>query len=113
IARSMGWKVEKRAIAYEELSSFTEVLAAGTAAALVPIKSITMRSKGDRITYQGAGDEPGPACVKLLTTLKGIQQGKIEDSFGWLDYVEQDHLPEKGMPNATQEHVNGSVDKLP
>ena len=112
IARSLGWKVEKRTIAYDELPSFTEVLAAGTAAALVPIKSITMRSKDDKITYQGAGDEPGPACVKLLTTLKAIQQGKIEDSFGWLEYVEQDHLG-LGWPDASQENINGSVNKLP
>ena len=64
-------------IKYEELSSFTEVAAAGTAAALVPIKSITMRSKNDHFKYQGGGDEPGPAIVKLLAQLKGIQAGKV------------------------------------
>lgn len=76
-------------IAYEEIKSFDEVLAAGTAAALVPIKSITLESKGDKITYPTASQEPGPICVKLLTTLKGLQQGKIEDKKNWLFKVEK------------------------
>ncbi|KAL8928183.1 MAG: hypothetical protein Q9208_001893 [Pyrenodesmia sp. 3 TL-2023] len=116
IAKSFGWKVEKRPIEYEELSSFTEVMAAGTAAALVPIKSITMRSRNDKFSYQDGGDEPGPACVKLLTKLKGIQQGKIKESFGWLDYVEEVKMPENGEVNGTgvlNGEANGNVDKLP
>ena len=120
IARSMGWIVEKRSIKYEELEEFEEVMAAGTAAALVPIKSITMRSKGDVFEYQGGGDEPGPVCVKLLTTLKGIQQGKVEDKFGWLEYVEE--AKGFGQPNGVEsgEGSNGvimngtlNVDRLP
>ncbi|KAL8780928.1 MAG: hypothetical protein Q9213_006239 [Squamulea squamosa] len=116
IAESFGWKVDKRPIEYSELPSFTEVLAAGTAAALVPIKSITMKSKGDKFLYQNGGDEPGPACVRLLTTLKGIQQGKIKDSFGWLEFVEEVKSPEEGQTNgvsASGGEVNGNVDKLP
>ena len=118
VAKSLGWTVEKRSILYSELSTFTEVLAAGTAAALVPIKSITMKSRGDKFIYQGEGDEPGPACVKLLSTLKGIQQGKLEDSFGWLEYVEdpksfrQQHKG-KCNGNEMQADVNGNIDKLP
>lgn len=88
IAASFGWIVERRRIPYEELPSFTEVIAAGTAATLVPIKSITMRSKGDRFEYGRGSDKAGPIVAKLLETLKGIQVGKIEDNFGWLDYVE-------------------------
>lgn len=76
-------------IAYDELKSFDEVLAAGTAAALVPIKSITLPSKNDKFTYAEAQQEPGPACKKLLSTLKGIQQGKIEDKQSWLFKVEK------------------------
>ena len=116
IAKSFGWNVECRPITYEELPSFTEIMAAGTAAALVPIKSITMKSRNDKFLYQGGGDEPGPACVKLLTTLKALQQGKIKDSFGWLEYVEEAKDFKKdsamtGVKNGGQ--VNGSVDKLP
>lgn len=81
-------------------------MAAGTAAALVPIRSITRRidssspqslattvKQHPRLTV-GAGEEtiqyipasqeePGPLCVKLLTQLKGIQLGKVKDEFGW------------------------------
>lgn len=116
IAKSLGWKVECRPIKYEELPSFTEIMAAGTAAALVPIKSITMRSRKDKFTYQNGSDEPGPGCVKLLTTLQGIQRGKIEDTFGWLEFVsEAKDFNKKGQVNGV-EVMNGAVanvDKLP
>ncbi|KAG9386422.1 Branched-chain-amino-acid aminotransferase [Pyrenophora tritici-repentis] len=48
-----------------------------------------MQSKGDKFTYKEAEQEPGPVCKKLLTTLKGIQQGKIEDQKKWLHKVER------------------------
>ncbi|KAK4546039.1 hypothetical protein LTR36_002176 [Oleoguttula mirabilis] len=113
IARSWGWKVEKRPIKYEELPSFKEILAAGTAAALVPIKSITMRSRNDKFEYQGGGDKPGPAVVKLLAQLKGIQSGKVQDTFGWCQpvrayeggEVEKDAVKAKGVNG----HVPGQL----
>lgn len=112
IAKSFGWTVECRPIKYDEISTFNEVMAAGTAAALVPIRSITMRSRNDKFTYQGGSEDPGPACKKLLTTLKSIQQGKTKDSFGWLDYVKE---PE-GFPSTNGVSTNGvgaSVEQLP
>lgn len=114
LARSFGWKVEKRTIKYSELPNFTEVMAAGTAAALVPIRSITRRAsesspqslaasaKGharvtfkdgeETVTYIPEGQEDaGPVCLRLLAQLKGIQLGKVEDSFGWrLEVREED-----------------------
>ena len=114
MAQSFGWKVECRSIRYEELGSFTEVMAAGTAAALVPIKSITMKSKDETFSYQGGSDEPGPACVKLLTTLKSIQQGKMKDPYGWLEYVEEaKDIQNHAITNGTDVMKNGNVDKLP
>jgi branched-chain amino acid aminotransferase len=113
IAESFGWKVECRPIKYDELPTFTEVIAVGTAAALVPVKSITMRSRNDKFTYNGGASEPGPACVKLLTALKSIQQGKVKDAFGWLDLVKE------VKPDLSKTHTNGvdlkeaNVDKLP
>jgi branched-chain amino acid aminotransferase len=131
IAKSLGWKVECRPVSpestncliashklisvihqikYEEISSFDEIMAAGTAAALVPIKSITMRSRSDKFVFQNGSDEPGPACVKFLEQLQGIQRGKIEDKFGWCDKVKQytagkDYQTESGAAG-----VNGSGD---
>ena len=103
-------------IKYEELPEFAEVAAAGTAAALVPIKSITMRSKNGVFKYQGGGDEPGPAVVKLLAQLKGIQSGKVKDTFGWCEAVreykegeyETDGVSSKanGVPNG---HIPGQL----
>lgn len=116
IGRSFGWKVEKRPIHYDELHTFDEVMAAGTAAALVPIKSITMKSKGDKMEYQGGGDEPGPACIKLLTTLQGIQRGKIDDTFGWTSKVgEPKEFGEQAAekPEAKENGANSSVSQLP
>ena len=118
IAKSLGWSVERRPVRYDELPLFTEVMAAGTAAALVPIKSITMRSRKDRFLYGDGSEEPGQHCIKLLTTLQGIQQGKIKDSFGWLDYVKEakeynfvESAAVKGAEVANGDYNN--VDKLP
>lgn len=111
IGKSFGWEVEKRNIKYDELPEFEEIMAAGTAAALVPIKSITMRSRGDVFNYQGGSDEPGPGIVKLLTTLKGVQQGKIKDTFGWLEVVEE--ARGYGETNGDADVVGMNVDKLP
>lgn len=110
IGRSFGWKVEKRPIKYSELPSFSEVMAAGTAAALVPIRSITRRirtsspqslassstiqeharvsfnkeAEEETITYLADSQEDaGDTCLKLLSQLKGIQLGKVDDKFGW------------------------------
>lgn len=89
--RVFGFKTERRRVPYEELQEFKEVIACGTAAALVPIRSITMRSRGDRLTYEAGddGQSGGEVCAKLLQTLKGIQAGKIEDQFGWNFTVER------------------------
>jgi len=89
IAQHFGWKVEQRPIKYTELSTFTEVAAAGTAAALVPIKSITLRSANETFKYQGGGDEPGPVVIKLLKQLQGIQRGLVPDPFGWVQTVKE------------------------
>lgn len=115
LAQSFGWKTEKRSIKYEELAEFSEVMAAGTAAALVPIKSVTRRSKGDKFEYmEESSEEAGEACERLLASLKRIQQGKIEDVFGWNVQVREVDLEKYGCGGwGGEKGVNGSVDKLP
>ncbi|KAL4744506.1 hypothetical protein BDW72DRAFT_188363 [Aspergillus terricola var. indicus] len=88
VARSLGWRVEVRPIPYGELEFFDEVLAVGTAAMITSIRSITHRSKDQVFRYK-TSDEPGSACEKLSTHLKGIQKGDEKDSFGWLKRVEE------------------------
>ena len=114
IVASFGWAVERRCILYKELSTFTEVIAAGTAAVLVPIKSITMRSAGHRFVYGDGSDKPGRIVSKLLSMLKGIQTGAIEDQFGWLDYVEdpKELLRSSGTAVTNGDAVDASIDEL-
>ncbi|OKL58261.1 hypothetical protein UA08_06468 [Talaromyces atroroseus] len=101
-----GYEVEKRRIPYEELPEFDEVFAAGTAAALVPIKSITMKSRNDKFTYNvgGAEESGGEVCAQVLKVLKGIQNGVEEDRFGWNFVVTE---PPKGLVSGQQD-VNGT-----
>ncbi|KAJ4504491.1 hypothetical protein HRR83_008428 [Exophiala dermatitidis] len=114
IARDVfGYTVEKRPIKYGELSEFKEVMAAGTAASLVPIKSITMKSRGDKFEYPvNEKLDPGPVCSQLLTTLKGIQQGKVKDQFGWNFTVTEP--PAEFVKAASNGGIDdGAVDQFP
>ncbi|KAI1333197.1 branched-chain amino acid aminotransferase II [Xylariaceae sp. FL0255] len=115
IAHSYGWKSERRPIEYSELPVFSEVMAAGTAAALVPIRSITRRlapsssgsitsaiskheklssdAKSEKVTYAPdaqSDDDIGPICTRLLTQLRAIQLGKVKDEFNWCCQVSRD-----------------------
>lgn len=113
LARSYGWKTEKRNIKYTELPAFTEVLAAGTAASLVPVRSITRRGKvgllpvrpnvsvdGDweTVMYMPESQtEAGFVCLKLLKHLREIQQGRVKDDFGWRFVVTADDMKIDGV----------------
>jgi branched-chain amino acid aminotransferase len=100
-------------IKYADIPLFSEVMAAGTAASLVPIRSITRRISPDSpqsLSKSSVKDHPrvsfadgqetiqflpaeqedaGQLCVKLTTQLKGIQLGKVEDQFGWCFKVDE------------------------
>ena len=80
VARDLGLTVEKRPIvAEEELPTFAEVDACGTAVVITPISSVTIHGKV--IEY---GHECGPVSQKLYDRLTGIQRGELEDTHGWL-----------------------------
>ncbi|KAH8703216.1 branched-chain amino acid aminotransferase [Talaromyces proteolyticus] len=109
-SKLFGYKVEKRRIPYEEISQFAEIFAAGTAAALVPVKSITLESKHDKFAFDvGTDNLGGEVCRKLLKTLKGIQNGTEEDKLGWNFEVQ---APPKGFVEGVGE-VNGSATSVP
>lgn len=110
-------------------------MAAGTAASLVPIRSITRRisssdpkslaaaakaserlsvdtAKGEEtITYiPDSQEDAGPLCLKLLSQLKGIQTGKIEDKFDWCYKIaEEDGRKAAGHEVVTDRSANGDV----
>lgn len=96
-------------IKYDELPSFSEVLAVGTAASVVPIRSISRKSTLDKFSYLKGANEPRPAFLKLITTLQNIQHGKVEDSFGWLEPVQEvkEINRREANLNGTTNGVNG------
>jgi branched-chain amino acid aminotransferase len=91
VARSLGWKVEKRTVKFAELADFEEVLAVGTAASVLPIAAIVRKSTGDKFVYCPDG-KPGPVGVELSGTLRKYIRGEVKDQFGWcyeVDFPEQ------------------------
>ncbi|MFC1731227.1 branched-chain amino acid aminotransferase [candidate division KSB1 bacterium] len=87
IAEDIGMKVEVRPVPIEELETFEEVGACGTAAVISPIKKIVDRESGKVYEYCKDG-VAGPISTKLYITLKSIQEGEFEDKFGWNYFVE-------------------------
>jgi branched-chain amino acid aminotransferase len=87
LATDMGMNVELRQVLVEELANFEEVGACGTAAVISPIKRIVDRDSGKEYTYCCEG-KAGPVSTRLYNTLKGIQEGEIEDKHGWNMIVE-------------------------
>ena len=84
LAEDLGMKVERRQIPEEELSTFEEAGACGTAAVISPISYIDDLETGKRYDF---GTEPGPVSKHLYDTLRGIQYGIIEDKHGWTTVV--------------------------
>lgn len=82
IAKDLGLKSERRPVEAAELNSFEEAGACGTAAIISPIGMIHNRATDEKIPY-GSMDQAGPITTKLYETLKGIQEGVIEDRYGW------------------------------
>lgn len=87
IAEEMGLKVERRAVPVEELSTFDEAGACGTAAVISPIERID--DLDENITYQFSKDgKPGMICEKLYNKLRAIQYGDEPDTHNWVTVVE-------------------------
>lgn len=86
IAEDLGLKVERRPIALEELETFEEASACGTAAVCSPICRIDDLDTGKTYTF-GKPDEAGPVTTKLYEHLRGIQNGEVEDIHGWCDIL--------------------------
>jgi len=87
LAADMGLKVEERDIMLEELGTFEEGGACGTAAVISPISEIQDRETGEVYKF-ASGSEPGPWSQKLYDRLRAIQYGEESDKFGWCEIVE-------------------------
>ncbi len=86
VARDLGMKVERRPIPIEELATFEEAGACGTAAVISPISYIDDPEKGVRYDF---GADPGPWSTKLYNTLRAVQYGVADDVHGWTRIVEE------------------------
>ena len=86
LAEDFGMTVERRQIPEEELATFEEAGACGTAAVISPISYIDDLDTGQRFTFSKDG-KPGPVSTKLYNHLRGIQYGTEEDKHGWTTVV--------------------------
>ncbi len=87
LAKDMGMKVERRAVPEEELSTFEEAGACGTAAVISPIERID--DLENKKSYVIAKDgKPGPVCTKLYNKLRAIQYGDEADPYGWVTVLD-------------------------
>lgn len=87
LAEDMGLKVERRPIAEEELETFEEAGACGTAAVISPIERIDDLENNKSYVIAKNG-KPGPISEKLYNKLRAIQYGDEPDPYGWVMIVE-------------------------
>ncbi|MBK8884634.1 MAG: branched-chain amino acid aminotransferase [Bacteroidales bacterium] len=87
IAQDMGMKTERRQVPVEELATFVETGACGTAAVISPIAKIVDPDKNMIYKYCKDG-QPGKDSMKLYNKLVAIQCGDESDTHGWITIVE-------------------------
>ncbi len=85
LAKDLGLKVERRKINVEELASFDEAGACGTAAVISPIKRIYDVDLNKEYLF---GNEPGKWSKKLYEALQAIQYGETEDTHSWTTIID-------------------------
>lgn len=84
IAKDMGLKVEERNVPLEELGTFEECGACGTAAVISPIGKIFDMQQEKTYNF---GTEVGKVSMELYTRLQDIQHGRREDTHDWITVV--------------------------
>jgi branched-chain amino acid aminotransferase len=91
-SKVMGFDISVRPVLFSELvdGKFDEVAAAGTAAAVTPVRSVSYADKQDKSGEKvnkikiGDGEKAGKGWLELRKVYTGIQSGDKEDTFGWL-----------------------------
>jgi|WetSurSiteA1Bulk_404760.scaffolds.fasta_scaffold01646_2 branched-chain amino acid aminotransferase len=87
LCKDMGLKVERRPVPFEELPTFEEVGACGTAAVITPIRKIVDPDNNKIYEYCRDGD-PGPVSTRLYNKLIAIQNGEEPDLHSWTELVD-------------------------
>lgn len=89
LLKDWGYKVSERKLSIEEVAKayddgqLKEAFGTGTAAVISPIGELKW---GDKVMTINNG-EIGPISHRLYNDLTGIQWGKVEDKFGWIQTV--------------------------
>lgn len=87
LAEDMGLNVERRPVPEEELATFEEAGACGTAAVISPIERID--DLENKRSYVIAKDgKPGPISTRLYQQLRAIQYGDVPDPYGWVTVLD-------------------------
>jgi len=76
LAQESGLVVERRPIPFEELGTFREAAACGTAVVITPVKSIT---RGSTVFKYGSHT----VLQKLYNTIRQVQLAEVPESHGW------------------------------
>ncbi len=85
LCKAWGMEVEERKISVQELleaqktGALEEVFGTGTAAVISPVGKL--RYMNDVMMINN--NEIGPVSQKLYDTITGLQNGSVEDTFGW------------------------------
>ena len=87
LAEDLGMKVERRQVSVDELESFEEAGACGTAAVISPIGKIVDRDTGKVYEFSKNG-KSGPISTKLYNKLLNIQYGEEPDTHGWITLID-------------------------
>ncbi|WP_068475657.1 branched-chain amino acid aminotransferase [Saccharicrinis aurantiacus] len=83
LAEDMGLTIERRKVALEELATFDEVGACGTAAVISPIGQIDDIDE-DKSYVFGDPKVAGEVSTKLYNKLRAIQYGDEADTHNWV-----------------------------
>ena len=91
VAAHLGMEVERRPVPVEELSTFDEVGECGTAVVITPVHKLVdkpfLESDEETVYLYGDG-KCGPKSLELYNFITGLQKGEIEDTFGWIEYID-------------------------
>ena len=80
LAEDRGMPSEARPIPFDEVGSFSEIGACGTAVVLTPVYEI---HRGDTVLAFGSADACGPRLQELYDAFRAIQRGDAEDLHEW------------------------------
>ncbi len=89
VLKDKGYEVEERLLSIDELESamengtLEEAWGCGTAAVVSPIGELCYKG----VKYPVNNGEIGEVTQMLYDTLTGIQWGKLEDKFGWIQEI--------------------------